>query len=413
MLVELRDIATIKPYKRNPRVNDGAVEALAENIRLFGWRVPIILDADGTIIAGHTRLKAAVLLGLTQVPVHVAHGLSPEQCKALRLAENRSHEMAAWDYDLLPIELAELKALDFDIESLGWSPAELSEIMAPPVNSGESDPDEVPEPPAEPVTQLGDLWLLGEHRLLCGDSTSIDDVQRIMDGKRADLCQTDPPYGVEYEGKTKDALQICNDDEAGLAALLDASLGHALSVSKPGAVWYVAAPAGPQFLAFATVLTKLGVWRQTLAWVKDSMVLGHSDFHYRHEAIFYGWAPGKHRAPPNRTFTTVLEFPRPKASREHPTMKPIQLWSLLMAASTAPGALVYEPFSGSGTTIIAAEQQGRVCYAVELEPRYVDVAVARWEAFTGRKAERVPAAETANAPLEEKARKSSRAKEAA
>ncbi len=406
MLVELRDINELRPYPANPRKNAAAVAAVAESIQRFGWRVPIVVDKDMVVVCGHTRLLAAQMLGLEKVPVHIAHDLTPEQAKAYRLADNRSSEISEWDMGLLSIELAELKAIDFDINALGWSPDELGEIMVPPVNPGECDPDEVPEPPAEPVTQRGDLWLLGEHRLLCGDSTNSDDVALVMEGKKADICQTDPPYGVEYEGKTKDALKIRHDDEAGLAALLDASLGHALSVCKPGACWYVAAPAGPQFLTFARVLTSLGIWRQTLVWIKDSMVLGHSDFHYRHEAIFYGWVPGKHRAPPARTFTTVLEFPRPKASRDHPTMKPISLWSFLMAASTAPGALVYEPFSGSGTSIIAAEQQGRVCYAIEIEPRYVDVGVARWEKYSGRKAERVPAGEAANAQPEEKARRS-------
>ena len=171
MLVEMRDIETIQPYEKNPRVNDGAVERLADNIDRFGWRVPIILDADGRVVAGHTRLKAARRLGLRQVPVHVVTDLSPENIKALRLAENRSHEWSAWDPELLPIELQELKALDFDISVLGWSDQELAEILAPPPCPELVDPDDVPEAPAEPVTKPGDLWLLGQHRLLCGDST--------------------------------------------------------------------------------------------------------------------------------------------------------------------------------------------------------------------------------------------------
>jgi DNA modification methylase len=391
MHIELRDIDSVTPYDKNPRLNDGAVDAVAKSLQTFGWRQPIVVDKDGVIVVGHTRHRAAQKLGMTKVPVHVAHELTPEQARAYRIADNATADNSTFDYELLPLEIQELEAMNFDLSTLGFSDEQLADIMAPPANAGLVDPDEIPEPPAEPVTQRGDLWRLGEHVLLCGDSTNADDVARVMDGEKASLCLTDPPYGVEYEGGTADRLSIANDTEAGLEPLLRAALGNAASVCKPGAVWYVAAPAGPQFLTFARVLTDLGIWRQTLAWVKDSLVLGHSDYHYKHEAIFYGWVPGKHRAPPTRTYTSVLEFARPKASREHPTMKPVELWSFLMSASTAKGAVVYEPFSGSGTGIIACEQLGRKCRACELEPRYVDCAVARWEAFTGKKAERVPA----------------------
>jgi site-specific DNA-methyltransferase (adenine-specific) len=255
---------------------------------------------------------------------------------------------------------------------------------------GETDPDQVPEPPPDPVTKPGDLIELGDHRLLCGDSTKREDVDRVLGGERPATTCSDPPYGVEYVGKTKDALTVRNDGAAGLRQLLTDSLGHAFDVCLEGAVWYVAAPAGPQFEDFAAVLSKLGVWRQTLVWVKDSMVLGRSDYHYRHEAIFYGWKPGKaHREPPDRTQTTVWEVPRPKASREHPTMKPVALYARMLKNSTTVGSVVYEPFCGSGTTLIAAEQLGRRCYGIEIDPGYCDVVVARWEAFTGRKVERL------------------------
>jgi len=247
--------------------------------------------------------------------------------------------------------------------------------------------DPIPEPLPKPVSRKGDLWLLGEHRLLCGDSASASDTERLLNGAKADLVLTDPPYGVDYVGKTEQALEIQNDGAPGLGALLRGSLTVTLERTRPGAVWYVAAPAGPQFASFAEILSELGVWRQTLAWVKDSMVLGHSDYHYKHEVIFYGWSPGAaHRAPPDRTRTSVLEFERPKASREHPTMKPLALWAELLSNSTARGELVYDPFSGSGTTIIACEQLGRRGCAVEIDPRYVDVAVRRWQALTGKEA---------------------------
>jgi site-specific DNA-methyltransferase (adenine-specific) len=227
-----------------------------------------------------------------------------------------------------------------------------------------------------------------------GDATVAADVSRLLSGQSIDLVLSDPPYGVDYVGKTEEALTIQNDGEQDLGALLGSSMKLALGACRPGAVWYIAAPAGPQFAAFAVVLAELGVWRQTLVWVKDTMVLGRSDYHYRHEAIFYGWAPGAaHRPPPDRTRTSVLEFDRPKASREHPTMKPLPLWAELVGNSTARGGLVYDPFAGSGTSIVACEQRGRVCRAMEIDPRYADVCVARWEKLTGRKAEREPSKE--------------------
>jgi DNA modification methylase len=387
---EMWAIGRVKPYERNPRKNEGAIDAVAKSIAEFGFRVPIVVDRAGVVIAGHTRLKAAEKLGLKEVPVHVARELSPEQVKALRIADNQVATLSKWDMELLPLELADLQGADFDLSVLGFGEKDLATLLAPPDDAGLADPDEVPPPRKEPISKPGDIWTLGDHRLMCGDSRSADHVALVMNGELADLVATDPPYGVEYVGKTKGALVIENDSIEGLPELLRDSLGHALKVSRPGTVWYVAAPAGPQFAAFAQVLGDLGIWRQTLAWVKDSMVLGHSDYHYRHEAILYGWAPGPgHQVPPVRSKTSVLEFPRPKASPDHPTMKPVALWAELIANSTEHGGLLYEPFGGSGTSIIAAERLGRRCRAIELDPRYVDVCVARWEKYTGRKAQRL------------------------
>jgi site-specific DNA-methyltransferase (adenine-specific) len=238
--------------------------------------------------------------------------------------------------------------------------------------------DEVPEPPVDPITKAGDLWILGQHRLLCGDSTKAEDVERLMAGAKADAVVTDPPYGVSYVGKTKDAL----------LPLLRESLGLAFSNTSAGAVWYVAAPPGPQFYDFATVLLEFEVWRQTIVWAKQSLVMGHSDYHYQHEAIFYGWTPGAtHQAPPDRKQTTLWQYDRPTASREHPTMKPVALFAKMLENSTGKQSNVYEPFCGSGTTLIAAEQLGRKCYGMEISPQYCDVIVQRWETLTGKKAE--------------------------
>ncbi len=389
MKIEQRPLSEIHPYDRNPRINDDAVDEVAASIEEFGFRQPIVVDETSIIVVGHTRLKAAIKLGLAKAPVHVAKDLSPAQVQAYRIADNRLAELAEWNLDLLPLELADLQGAEFDLSLLGFDEDALARLMGTEVKPGLTDPDEVPEPPEEPITQHGNLWILGEHRLLCGDSTSPEDVARLMDGDKASLVLTDPPYGVSYEGKTDQALTIQNDGAGDLEVLLPAAFGQMIEHSRPGAVWYVAAPAGPQFLDFARVLTELGVWRQTLAWVKDSMVLGRSDYHYKHEAVFYGWSPGAaHRAPPDRTRTSVFEFARPKASREHPTMKPIALWNEFMGNSTIKGELVLDLFAGSGTTIIAAEQLDRRAAVMELEPKYCDVIVDRWEKFTGRKAER-------------------------
>ena len=246
--------------------------------------------------------------------------------------------------------------------------------------------DEVPDE-VEPRTKPGDLWLLGRHRLLCGDSTKAEDVERLMAGIQADMMFTDPPYGVSYVGKTKKALTIQNDGEADLPKLLDGSFSCAMLATREGACWYVAAPPGPLHWEFARRLMDLGVYRQTLVWVKDSMVLGHSDYHYKHEPIFYGWKPGaSHREPPDRTQVSVWEIARPKRSEEHPTMKPVELVAKAVGNSSLRGESVYEPFCGSGTTLIAAEQLGRKCYGMEISPQYCDVIVRRWENLTGETA---------------------------
>jgi len=236
---------------------------------------------------------------------------------------------------------------------------------------------------------VGRLRLRSRHRVLCGDSTKAEDVERLMDGQKADAVITDPPYGVDYVGKTKDALVVHNDGRDGLNDLLTNALGYAADFCKSGGIWYVAAPPGPQFADFASVLSNLEIWRQTLVWVKDVMVLGRSDYHYRHEAIFYGWKPGAaHQDPPDRKQTTVWEFDRPKASREHPTMKPVSLYAKMLENSTRQDSVIYEPFGGSGTTLIAAEQLDRRCFGMEISPQYCDVIVRRFENLTGEEAVR-------------------------
>jgi len=378
-------IDTLALDPANARAHDERnLETIKGSFTRFGQRLPIVVQKQGLIVrAGNGRVMAARAMGWTHIAAVVVDE-SEVEATAFAITDNRSAELAEWDDEALARLLQSLPEDAFAVT--GFNTEDLSELLdslSPKV----VEDDDVPEPVPQPVSRNGDLWLLGEHRLLCGDSTVADDVAGLMLDQQADLILTDPPYGVSYTGKTEDALTIENDGVDGLESLLRASLTLALHSSKPGAVWYVAAPAGTQFGIFGSILTELEVWRQTLAWVKDSMVLGHSDYHYKHESIFYGWSPGSpHRAPPDRTRTSVLEFDRPKASREHPTMKPLALWAELLGNSTTHGDLVYEPFSGSGTTLIACEQLSRRCRAIEIDPRYVDVAVIRWQALTGMEA---------------------------
>ena len=361
--------------------------AVADSLRRFGQAEPLVVRAsDRLVIGGNGRLIAMRKLGWTECDV-VLLDVSDIESAALGIALNRTAELADWDNAALGKLFEQLREEDA-LSGVGFSPTDIDELLAQlgAVEAVEVEDPGPDEPPTNPVSQPGDLWILGEHRLLCGDATKQSDLNKLLDGQVADLVWTDPPYGVSYEGKTADALTIKNDGADELRPLLEAALGNASRACRPGAVWYVAAPAGPQFLEFAAVLSSLGIWRQTLVWVKDAFVLGHSDFHYRHEAIFYGWAPGKHRGPEGRTHDTVWGVDRPRRNADHPTSKPVELVTRAVELSSAPGELVLDPFLGSGTVLIAAEQTGRRCCAMELDPRYVDVAIRRWESATGKKA---------------------------
>ena len=279
--------------------------------------------------------------------------------------------------------MLELVESGFDIEALGF---EMPQVVA-----FESVDEEIPELPDDPITKLGDLWLLGPHKVLCGDATIVTDYEKLMGQEQADLIWTDPPYGVAYVGKTKDALTIQNDrlDIKSLEEFLRGAFTTMFTFTRPGACWYVLAPSVNLFQAFSIPLTELEVWRHTLVWVKDTLVMGRADYHYRHESIFYGWTPGAaHQEPPNRKQDTVWEIPRPKASKEHPTMKPIELIERSVQNSSLAGQIVLDPFAGSGSTLIACEQTKRVARVIELDPRYVDVVLKRWVNLTGGDPER-------------------------
>ena len=385
--IERWSISKLIPYARNARTHSAEqVSQIAASIKEWGWTTPVLVDEGGGIIAGHGRALAAQQLGIVEVPVMIATGWSDAKKRAYILADNKLTLNAGWDNEMLALELSDLAELGFDLDLTGFSSEEISELM--PAEEGLTDEDEVPEPPAIPVTKLGDLWILGEHRVLCGDSTSIDAVEKLMDGQKADMVLSDPPYGVSYVGKTKNALKVENDElnEEDLTALVLAAFDNAESNCRAGAYWYATVPAGPLHILFASDWKRRKILRQIMVWAKDSMVMGHSEYHYQHEPILFGWIPGERHKNSDRTRTTLLQYDRPKASREHPTMKPVALWSQLVTDGSRAGEVVYDPFLGSGTTLIAAEQLRRKCYGMEISPTYCDVIVRRWEEFTGKTA---------------------------
>ena len=386
MKIQQMKIADVIPYERNPRINDDAVEAVAESIKEFGWHSPIIVDEHNIIICGHTRLRAAERLGLETVPVHIAKGLTPEQVKAYRIADNRTGEIAEWDYDLLPLELADLQQADFDLSILGFDAAELDKMLNgnETVTEGMIDPDEVPETPEEPVSKRGEIYQLGAHKLICGDATDRDDLEALMAGEKADLLLQDPPYNVAYEGGTAEHLTIQNDnmDDAAFFKFLTAAFTNAVEVMEPGASYYIF-HADSEGYNFRGACRAAGLQvRQCLIWKKDSLVLGRQDYQWLHEPVLYGWKDGAaHRWQSDRKQTTVLEFDRPKRSELHPTTKPVDMLIYLIQNSSLSGELVLDCFGGSGSTLIAAEQTGRKARLMELDEKYCDVIRKRWAEF--------------------------------
>ena len=372
------NINEVIPYPDNPRKNDNAVDAVAESIKQCGYCSPIVIDEDNVILAGHTRLKALKKLKWKEVECVRKTGLTEEQKKKYRILDNKTNELAEWDFDLLEEEIADL---DFDGFDFGFD-----------FNSGEDDAeiieDEVPEvnEEIEPTVKLGDIWQLGRHRLMCGDSTDAGTVALLMDGKQADLFLTDPPYNVAYEGKTKDALTIENDkmESDKFREFLTSAFTAAVSVLKEGGGFYIWF-ASREHCNFETALNDSGLEvRQELIWKKNSMVLGRQDYQWKHEPCLYGWKDGaSHNWYSDRCQTTILEFDKPTRSADHPTMKPVELFAYQIKNSTKKGETVLDLFGGSGTTIIACEQTGRTAYCMELDERYCDVIIKRYENLTG------------------------------
>lgn len=392
-----RNIADLIPYARNSRTHsDEQVAQIAASIKEFGWTNPVLTDGDNGLIAGHGRLMAARKLGHNEVPTIELTGLSDAQKKAYIIADNRLALNAGWDNEMLKLEFDQLTELGFDVELTGFSLDEIEALAPIELNAGLIDEDEAPPLPPEPKTKPGDIYKLGKHRLMCGDSTSIDHLERLCGGQSVDMWLTDPPYNVAYEGKTKDSLTIQNDsmgDDQFRQFLRDAYVA-ADAVMKAGAVFYIW-HADSEGYNFRGAAQDAG-WkvRQCLIWKKSSMVMGRQDYHWKHEPCLYGWKEGAgHLWATDRKQTTILEFEKPSRNGEHPTMKPVALFEYQLLNNTKGGDIVLDSFGGSGTTMIAAEKNGRVGYLMELDPKYCDVIVKRWEDFTGKKAELLEASD--------------------
>ena len=376
----------IKPYEKNPRNNDNAVDAVAASIREFGFKVPIIIDKDNIIVAGHTRYKAANKLGLKTVPCIKADDLTDEQVKAFRLADNKVAEQADWDFELLN---EELETITMDMDQFGF---DLPEEETPT----EIIEDDVPDVPEEPKSKYGQVYQLGNHRLMCGDSTKNEDVEKLLNGVKADLLITDPPYNVSMERKSKDVLKsdnyshIENDElsEDEFKIFLKSVFTNANDSLKDDASYYVfSCQGGDSELMMMMMMRECGIrCRHQIIWVKDAPVfsMGRLDYDYKHEPILYGWKKKHNFYRKGQQDKSVWEFKR-TANKLHPTMKPVELIVNALMNSTKNGNIVIDLFGGSGSTLMACEQTERINYSMELDPHYVDVIIQRWENFTGKK----------------------------
>lgn len=377
------------PYVRNPRKNDGAVAKVKASIQEFGFQQPIVVDKEGVIIVGHTRHQAALALGLPKVPVVVADNLTSSQAKAYRLADNRTNEEATWADNLLALELDELKLSEFDLALTGFSDEELSAYcaLAEATQSGLTVDDACPEPPLQPKSRLGDVWILGNHRLMCGDSTTVADVERLMAGEKADMVWTDPPYNIAYEGGSKKREMIKNDLVDDFYQFLLDAYTVAYGVMTPGAAIYVT-HADTERVNFTKAFVDAGFHLSSvIIWAKNNSTFGRQDYFWKHEPMLYGWhSGGAHQWHGPNTEDTVWCIDRPSRSEEHPTMKPIPLIERALSNSSTAGQVVLDLFGGSGSTLVACEKTARFARLMELDPKYCDVIVKRWQDFTGKQA---------------------------
>ncbi|HTF56416.1 MAG TPA: ParB N-terminal domain-containing protein [Planctomycetota bacterium] len=395
--IESVALERLKPWDRNPRKNH-AVDAIARSIENFGYLSPIVVQ-KGTyrILAGHGRLEALKKQGVTKVPVVVAD-ITDEQASLYTLADNKLTELAEWDEELLAGLVKDLSALDLDLSLSGFSNEELKDLASWMPENMKEETHPIPEPPVVPVSQPGDLWALGEHRILCGDSTMEDDVRRLMDGQRAVLMATDPPYLVDYTGgnhpqswsnrpevKDKHWDEYQDPQASGdfFFRFLEVALREALVPNPAVYQWH----ASRRQILVEEAWKRAGLFvHQQIIWAKARPILTHSHYMWQHEPCFYGWIEGNLPAKrPEPNLTTVWQIDQKEIEGVHPTEKPLEIFGIPIRAHTRPGDVCFEPFSGSGSQIIAGEREGRRVYAIEIAPAFVDVAVQRWENFTGKK----------------------------
>jgi DNA modification methylase len=389
MKIEIADINSIKPYENNPRkLSDKAIETVAMSLKEYGFRQPIVVDKDRIIVVGHTRFRASKKLGFKEVPITIADNLTPEQINAYRIADNRTSEESEWDNELLKMELKELDLKDFNLELTGFNEDQLNSLLFEE-KQGLTDENAVPELPEEPISKLGDIWKMGNHKLICGDSTILTTLEKIFGDSKADLLMTDPPYNVDYESKST-GMKIQNDnksDDDFLQFLTDAFNNAAINL-KLGCSFYIFHSDWFGLEFRQSIKNSDLELKQNLIWQKNALVMGRQDYQWQHEPCLYGWKRGSsHSWYSDRKQTTIIKFDKPTKSKLHPTMKPVGLIEYLIKNSSKQEDIILDPFLGSGTTLMACEKQSRICYGVELDPKYCDVIVKRWEDFTGKKAE--------------------------
>jgi DNA modification methylase len=388
--IETRLVADLIPYAANSRTHsDAQVAQIAASIKEFGWTNPILVSGDDSIIAGHGRLMAARKLGMEEVPVIVLDHLSKSQQRALVIADNQLALNAGWNMDMLKAEIEDLQLDDFDLNILGFDDKFLDGLLEPEPKAGLTDEDAVPEVPETPKTVLGDVWVLGNHRLMCGDSTSIDAVDKLMNGTKADMVFTDPPYGVDYKG-------INNDDRSGLDGLLRGAFSSYLATSKSGASIYVFHSDKCADI-FHSVFREFFHFSSMVIWAKNSLTLSRTDYQSQHEPCLYGWMKGgTHTFYGDRKQVSVWRFDKERVEG-HTTPKPVALIERALSNSSKGGDIVSDLFGGSGSTMIACEKTNRHSRMMELDPKYCDVIVKRWQEFTGKEAVHAETGETFNA----------------
>jgi len=402
MSYERVDVKKLKFDKRNARKHDKKnIKAIKDSLLKFGQQKPIVVMEDGTVIAGNGTLQAAIELGWDTIDVHWT-ALNKEEAIAYGLVDNRSAELASWDDDNLKELLSELDASGWDLEGLGWDSEDLKDIIDQKPVEGLTDEDEVPETKQNEFNvQLGDIWQLGEHRLMCGDSTDKETVEKLMNGEKADMVFTDPPYGIAYKGGSKKRKEIENDS-IDVLPFYKSFLSLAKEHSIKGAAIYIWHASSETHNCIIAAIESGWLFKSYLIWSKNNSTFGRSDYHWQHEPAFYGWgSDGTHRWYGDRKQTTIWAIDRPSKSEEHPTMKPVELCVRGIDNSSAAGHTIYEPFCGSGSTLIACEKTGRKCYGMELDPHYCSVILKRYIDFVGSSSKVFLSTDKGQIPFEE------------